>query len=107
MTQDPDQLRDGIEQTQRELSANVDALTAKLSPQRIMRDQVQRVRTAVGSVKERASAAAAQKPTGAGRRGIEASPVAVGVIVLGGSWLVAWLIWPSRRGSARPGDRGR
>jgi len=105
--QDPEQIRDGIEQTQRELSANVDALTTKLSPQRVVHDKVQRARTAVGSVKERASATAAQKSTGAGRRGIEISPAAAGLVVLGTSWLIAWLIWPSRRGSARPGDRGR
>ncbi|HEV8220493.1 MAG TPA: DUF3618 domain-containing protein [Streptosporangiaceae bacterium] len=146
MTQDPDQIRDGIDQTQRELSANVDALTAKLSPQRILREQVQRARTAVGSMKERASATATQKSTAAGgtaapvvstaegtvssakgtvsaatssaartagtvtaaaRRGIEANPVAAGLIVLGVSWLLAWLIWPSRTGSATPGGRGR
>ena len=105
--QDPDQIRDGIEQTQRELSANVDALTAKLSPQRIMREQVQRALTAAGSIKERASATAGQKSTGAGRRGIKVSPAATGLIVLGTSWLIAWLIWPSRGGSATPGDRGR
>jgi hypothetical protein len=132
MTQDPDQIRDGIEQTQRELSANVDALTAKLSPQRIVYDKVQRARTVVGSMKERASATAAQKASGAGgtavpagstatssvtrtagtvtaaaRRGIEANPVAAGLIILGASWLLAWLIWPSRPGSAMPGGRGR
>jgi len=117
-TQDPDQIRDGIEQTQRELSANVDALTAKLSPQRILREQVQRAVSVMGSVKERASATAAQKKsteaggtagtvTAAARRGIEANPVVTGVIVLGASWLLAWLIWPSRRGSTRPGGRGR
>jgi|SRR5690348_7632749 uncharacterized protein DUF3618 len=116
MTQDPDQIRDGIEQTQRELSANVDALTTKLSPQRIMREQVQRALSVMGSAKERASAIAAQKSTeadgtagtvtAAARRGVEASPVVAGVIVLGTSWLLAWLIWPSRRGSTRPGGRG-
>src|SRR5262249_13455716 len=60
-TQDPDELRGRIEETQRELSANGDALTAKLSPQRIVQDRVQRARTAVGSVKQRVTRSAAQK----------------------------------------------
>lgn len=64
-TQDPDQIRDGIEQTQRELSANVDALTAKLRPQRIVQDQVQRARTAMGSMKERVTGSAAQQASAA------------------------------------------
>jgi hypothetical protein len=152
MTEDPDQIRDGIEQTQRELSADVDALTAKLSPQRIVHDKVQRARTAMGSMKERVTGTAAQKSTtadgttapavstaksttstakgtvssakgtvtaatssvtktagtvtAAARRGIEANPVVAGLIVLGVSWLLAWLIWPSRSGRARPGGRG-
>lgn len=74
MTEDPDQIRDGaeqtpdqirdeIEQTQRELSADVDALTAKVSPQRIVHDKFQRARTAMGSMKERVSGTAAQKST--------------------------------------------
>jgi hypothetical protein len=49
--QTPDQIRDEIEQTQRELSADVDALTAKVSPQRIVHDRFQRARTAMGSMK--------------------------------------------------------
>ena len=61
MTEDPDQIRDGIEQTQRELSADVDALTAKLSPQRIVHDKVQRARTAMGSMKGRVTGTATQK----------------------------------------------
>jgi Protein of unknown function (DUF3618) len=132
MNQNPDQIRDGIEQTQRDLSANVDALTTKLSPQRAMQEQVQRALTAMGSMKERVTGSAAQKASAAGgtaaqagstatssvtkaagtataaaRRGIDANPVAAGLIVLGASWLLAWLIWPSRPGSDRPGGRGR
>ena len=40
MSTDPDQIRSEIDQTQRELSADVDALTDKLSPQRIVERRV-------------------------------------------------------------------
>jgi hypothetical protein len=72
-TQDPDEIRDGIEQTQRELSANVDALTAKLSPQRIVQDKVQRARTAMGSMKERVTGGAAQKASANGGAAVPAA----------------------------------
>ena len=65
MTDDPDQIRDSIEQTQRDLSADVDALTGRLSPQRIMHDQVQRARTVMGSMKERVAGAAAKTASAA------------------------------------------
>jgi ElaB/YqjD/DUF883 family membrane-anchored ribosome-binding protein len=84
-TQDPDQIRDGIEQTQRELSADVDALTARLSPQRIVQDQAQRARTV----------------TAAARRGIQANPVAAVLIALGAGWLIAVLL-PSPGRTPRP-----
>jgi len=64
--QDPEQIRDGIEQTQRELSADVDALTTKLSPQRVVHDRIQRARTAVGSMKQRVTGGAAQKASADG-----------------------------------------
>jgi len=64
--QDPEQIRDDIEQTQRELSANVDALTAKLSPQRVVQDKVQQARTAMGSVKERITGSGAKKASADG-----------------------------------------
>jgi hypothetical protein len=79
-TQDPDEIRDGIEQTQRELSANVDALTAKLSPQRIVQDKVQRARTAMGSMKERVTSSAAQKAPADGGTAVPAMPAAEGTV---------------------------
>ena len=45
MSTDPDQIRSEIDQTQRELSADVDALTEKVSPQRIVERRVRRTRT--------------------------------------------------------------
>jgi hypothetical protein len=79
-TQDPDEIRDGIEQTQRELSANVDALTAKLSPQRIVQDKVQRARTAMGSVKERVTGGGAQKAAANGGTAVPAAAAAEGTV---------------------------
>jgi len=79
-TQDPDQIRDGIEQTQRDLSASVDALTAKLSPQRIVQDKVQRARTAMGSMKDRVTGGAAHKTPADGGTAVPALPAADGAV---------------------------
>jgi len=78
--QDPEQIRDDIEQTQRDLSANVDALTAKLSPQRIVHDKVQRARTAMGSVKQRVTGGAAQKAPADGGTAAPAVDAADGTV---------------------------
>jgi Protein of unknown function (DUF3618) len=53
MSTDPDQIRSEIDQTQRELSADVDALTDKISPQRIAERRVRRTRTAMTNMKDR------------------------------------------------------
>jgi hypothetical protein len=53
MSSDPDQIRDEINQTQRELSADVDALTEKLSPPRIVERRVQATRDAMTNVKDK------------------------------------------------------
>jgi len=53
MSTDPDQIRREIDQTQRELSADVDALTEKVSPPRIMERRVRRTRVAMTNVRDR------------------------------------------------------
>ena len=53
MSTDPDQIRSEIDQTQRELSADVDALTEKLSPPRIVERRVQRSREAMTNMKDK------------------------------------------------------
>jgi Protein of unknown function (DUF3618) len=53
MSTDPDQIRSEIDQTQRELSADVDALTEKLSPPRMVERRVRRTRTAVTNMKDK------------------------------------------------------
>jgi gas vesicle protein len=53
MTSDPDQIRGNIEQTQYNLSADVNALTEKVSPQKIVGRRVQQTRSAVTNVKDK------------------------------------------------------
>jgi len=53
MSTDPDQIRSEIDQTQRELRADVDALTDKLSPPRIMERRMRRTRTAFTNVRDK------------------------------------------------------
>ncbi|MFJ7216055.1 DUF3618 domain-containing protein [Amycolatopsis sp. NPDC098790] len=50
---EPDRIRREIEGTQRNLSTDVNALTEKVSPGRIVERRVGRVRTAFGNAKER------------------------------------------------------
>jgi gas vesicle protein len=53
MTSDPDQIRGNIERTQQNLSADVDALTGKVSPPRIVERRVRQTRSAVTNFKDR------------------------------------------------------
>jgi hypothetical protein len=53
MSTDPDQIRSEIDQTQRELSADVDALAEKLSPPRMVERRVRRTRAAMTNMKDR------------------------------------------------------
>lgn len=66
MSTDPDQIRSEIDQTQRELSADVDALTEKVSPPRIMERRVRRTRVAMTNVRDRimGSTSDAYQPAG-------------------------------------------
>jgi Protein of unknown function (DUF3618) len=53
MTIDPDQIRGEIQQTQRELSADVGALTEKLSPPRMVQRRARRTRAAMTNMKDK------------------------------------------------------
>jgi gas vesicle protein len=76
MSTDPDEIRSEIDQTQRELSADVNALTEKLSPPRMVERRVRHTRAAPDRV----------------RRRTEGNPLAAGVIAFGAGWLLASLI---------------
>jgi cell division septum initiation protein DivIVA len=66
MTSDPDQIRENIEQTQQNLSADVDALTEKVSPAKIAERRVQRVRSAMTSVREKIMGSGSQQVSSLG-----------------------------------------
>jgi gas vesicle protein len=51
--EESDQLRQEIEQTRRELGTDVDALTDKVSPRRVVERRVDRTKNAIGGLKER------------------------------------------------------
>lgn len=122
-TTDPDQLRREIELTQRGLSADVDALTEKVTPSRIVHRRVNRVRgkltnlkdtimgTAsdttdkMGSTASHLADSASSAASSAGqavsdapraiRRQTQGNPLAVGLIGFGLGWLAASLLPPS------------
>jgi len=64
MSSDPDQIRDEINRTQRELSADVDALTEKLSPPKIVERRVQATRDAMTNVKDKIMGSTGQDTPG-------------------------------------------
>jgi hypothetical protein len=124
-TTNPDQLRREIEKTQRGLSSDVNALTEKVTPSRIVQRRVGRARRAItgmktaimGTASDTTSAASGRMGTAASsvadsvtsaaetvsdapaavRRGTQGNPLAAGVIVFGLGWLTASLLPPSRR----------
>lgn len=109
MSDSPDQIRADIERTRRELGGDVDALADKVSPSKIVHRQTDRVRGAVGSLRDRVMGAAddagsSLSTTGssvAGQVGdakdrlvakAEGNPLAVGLIAFGAGLLAASLI---------------
>ena len=117
---EPDRIRREIEGTQRNLSTDVDALTEKVSPGRIVERRVGRLRTAFGSAKDRVMGTANDHASAAGdkvgsvaataqdkvsaaadtvsdapesiRRGTQGNPLAAGLIAFGAGWLVSSLL---------------
>jgi cell division septum initiation protein DivIVA len=66
MTSDPDEIRSDIEQTQQNLSADVDALTDKVSPPRIMERRVQQTRSAMTTMTDRIMGGTADQTSSVG-----------------------------------------
>lgn len=104
MNDSPDAIRADIERTREDLGLDVDALADKVSPSKIVDRQMDRVRGAFGSVRERVMGAAddaGSSITGAGShmgdikdRAVakaEGNPMAVGLIAFGAGLLLASL----------------
>jgi gas vesicle protein len=73
--EESDQLRQEIEQTRRELGTDVDALTEKVSPKRVVGRRVDKTKDALGGVKEKimGTASDATSSTGGGVSGAASS----------------------------------
>lgn len=102
---DPDQIRREIERTRRELGSNVDALSDKVTPSKIIERQTGKIRSALGSVSGRVMGTAEEvqerMSDGAGSVAelphtavaqAKGNPLAVGLIAFGVGWLAASLM---------------
>ncbi|HEX7267119.1 MAG TPA: DUF3618 domain-containing protein, partial [Streptosporangiaceae bacterium] len=65
MTSEPDQIRGEIQQTHRELSEDVGALTEKLSPPRMVQRRARRTRAAMTNVKDKIMGSTASRTSAA------------------------------------------
>ena len=105
MSDSPDEIRADIERTRQELGSDVDALADKVSPSKIVDRQVDKVRGAFGSVRERVMGAADDAGSSLSDAGAhvgdvkdrvvakaEGNPLAVGLIAFGAGLLLASLI---------------
>lgn len=105
MSDSTSQIRADIEQTRRELGGDVDALADKVTPSKIVHRQTDKVKDAIGSVKDRVMGAADDARAGVAGAGSSASdslsdvkakaegnPIAVGLIAFGVGMLVSSLI---------------
>jgi len=125
MSSNPDEIRRDIERTRRELSSDVDLLTEKVSPTKVMERRVERARGAVSSVKEKVMGSATDTKGAAGaglgsaqdklssaastvadtassapqmaRRKAQGNPLAAGVIAFGAGWLLSSLLPASEK----------
>lgn len=105
MSDSPDAIRADIERTRSELGLDVDALADKVNPQKIVDRQADKVRGALGSVRDRIMGAAddahgtasglADSASGVAhdvKAKAEGNPLAVGLIAFGAGLLAASLI---------------
>jgi hypothetical protein len=78
MATESDQLKRDIEQTRRELSQDVDALTEKVTPARVVQRRVDRTKNAVGNIRERVMGPVTERFSGQGASSYGSSGPGVG-----------------------------
>ncbi|QHC57284.1 DUF3618 domain-containing protein [Rathayibacter sp. VKM Ac-2760] len=94
----PEQIRADIERTRLELGGDVDALAEKVSPSAIVERQTDKVKSAMGSVRDRVMGSAHDAgdtladTAGSVKGKADGNPFAVGLIAFGAGLLVASLI---------------
>jgi len=99
----PDQIRDDIERTRAELGGDVDALADKVRPSSIVQRQADKVRDAVGGVKDRLIGVASDISDGTANAGqtavrkAQGHPIAVGLIAFGVGLLASSLLPASEK----------
>ncbi|WP_206795730.1 DUF3618 domain-containing protein [Amycolatopsis sp. MtRt-6] len=117
---EPERIRREIEGTQRALSTDVNALTEKVTPGRIVERRIGRMRSAVSHARDRVMGTASDHASTAGdkvgsvasaaqdkvssaadavseapesiKRGTQGNPLAAGLIAFGAGWLVSSLL---------------
>ena len=117
---EPERIRREIEGTQRSLSTDVNALTEKVTPGRIVERRIGRMRSVLGNARDRVMGTAADHASTAGdkvgsvastaqdkvssaadavseapesiKRGTQGNPLAAGLIAFGAGWLVSSLL---------------
>jgi gas vesicle protein len=107
---DPDEIRAEIEITRTSLGDDVDALTDKVTPSKIVQREKNKVKSALGSVTERVMGTASDAQQGAAsaadgladipHRAVakaEGNPLAVGLIAFGAGLLAASLFPPTEK----------
>lgn len=73
MAQSPEELRQEIEQTRAEMSRDVDAISDKVSPSRIVNRRIDRTKSAVGGFRERLMGSASSGASSLGDKASSAS----------------------------------
>jgi uncharacterized protein DUF3618 len=117
MAQSPEELRQEIEQTRQEMSRDVEALSDKVSPGRIVQRRLGRAKSAVASVREQVMGSASSgtgtlgSKAGAARSSIsdavgsapelattrtQGNPLAAGLLAFAAGWLAAYLLPASK-----------